>query len=103
MAKSSVIDRMKRKLVAKALHKTRGKVSDACKLLEISRDQMYRIIDRDPELQELLKDIRDERRGIRRIDRDDNEIDLENDDIDEPDDHDEDDEEYVQDDDGEID
>jgi len=77
MSKSSVLDRMKRKLVAKALQKSRGKVSDACKLLEISRDQMYRILDKDPDLQELLKDIRDERRGIRRIDRDERDINLE--------------------------
>jgi hypothetical protein len=66
MSKTSVIDRMKRKLVARALQKSRGKVTDACKLLEISRDQIYRIIDRDPDLQELLKDLRDERRGIKR-------------------------------------
>ncbi len=84
MAKTSVIDRMKRKLVARALEKARGKVSDACKLLEISRDQIYRIIDRDPDLQELLKDLRDERRGIRRIDREDQE-DPEEYDIDESD------------------
>lgn len=88
MPKTSVFDRMKRKLVARALQKSRGKVSDACRLLEISRDQIYRIIDRDPDLQELLKDLRDERRGIRRIERTE-EPDLEEYDDEEPEEDDE--------------